>query len=81
MALGDYVAGPSHVLPTGGTARFTNGLSANDFLKQSSVIRYDRRSLAADADDVCRMAEAEGLTAHAASIRIRLDESAAGDSA
>jgi len=72
VALGDYVAGPSHVLPTGGTARFSNGLSANDFLKQSSVIRYDRSSLAADAADVCRMAEAEGLTAHAASIQIRL---------
>jgi histidinol dehydrogenase len=74
VALGDYIAGPSHVLPTGGTARFANGLSANDFLKQSSVIRYDRQSLAADAEDACRMAEVEGLTAHAASIRIRLDD-------
>jgi len=75
VALGDYVAGPSHVLPTGGTARFANGLSANDFLKRSSVIRYDRTSLAADSADVCRMAEAEGLGAHAASITIRLEDS------
>ena len=74
VALGDYIAGPSHVLPTGGTARFANGLSANDFLKRSSVIRYDRRSLASAADDVCRIAEAEGLDAHAASITIRLTD-------
>ena len=80
VALGDYVAGPSHVLPTGGTARFANGLSANDFLKRSSVIRYDRDSLAADAADVCRMAETEGLTAHAASITIRLADSPPGES-
>ena len=80
VALGDYVAGPSHVLPTGGTARFANGLSANDFLKRSSVIRYDRESLAADAADVCRMAETEGLTAHAASITIRLADSPSGKS-
>ena len=80
VALGDYVAGPSHVLPTGGTARFANGLSANDFLKRSSVIRYDRDSLASDAADVCRMAETEGLTAHAASITIRLDDSPPGES-
>ncbi len=82
VALGDYIAGPSHVLPTGGTARFANGLSANDFLKRSSVIRYDRRSLASAADDVCRIAEAEGLDAHAASITIRLtddDQAAAAD--
>ena len=74
VALGDYVAGPSHVLPTGGTARFANGLSANDFLKRSSVIRYDRAALAADAADVCRMADIEGLTGHAASVEIRLAE-------
>jgi UPF0176 protein len=49
VALGDYVAGPSHVLPTGGTARFANGLCANDFLKRSSIIAYDQDALAADA--------------------------------
>ncbi len=72
VALGDYVAGPSHVLPTGGTARFANGLCANDFLKRSSVIAYTREALAAAADDLRLMAEKEGLTAHSASVDIRL---------
>ncbi|MCA9079014.1 MAG: histidinol dehydrogenase [Planctomycetaceae bacterium] len=74
VALGDYVAGPSHVLPTGGTARFANGLCANDFLKRSSVIAYDRAALAHDAADVRRLADKEGLTAHRASVDIRLQE-------
>jgi histidinol dehydrogenase len=72
VALGDYIAGPSHVLPTGGTARFANGLAASDFLKRSSIISYDAAALAADADDVRLMAEKEGLTAHSASVDIRL---------
>ena len=72
VALGDYVAGPSHVLPTGGTARFANGLCANDFLKRSSVICYNQAALQDAADDVRRMAEKEGLTAHSASVDIRL---------
>jgi histidinol dehydrogenase len=72
VALGDYVAGPSHVLPTGGTARFANGLCATDFLKRSSVISYNREGLARDADLVRLMADKEGLTAHRASIDIRL---------
>ncbi|WP_145034721.1 histidinol dehydrogenase [Caulifigura coniformis] len=72
VAMGDYVAGPSHVLPTGGTARFANGLCANDFLKRSSLIAYDAQSLAADAPHVQRMADKEGLTAHRASVDIRL---------
>ncbi len=74
VALGDYVAGPSHVLPTGGTARFANGLCATDFLKRSSVIQYDVGALARDADAVRLMADTEGLTAHRASIDIRLRE-------
>lgn len=73
VALGDYVAGPSHVLPTGGTARFANGLCATDFLKRSSVISYNQASLAADANLVRLMADKEGLTAHRASVDIRLD--------
>lgn len=73
VALGDYVAGPSHVLPTGGTARFANGLCANDFLKRSSVIWYNEAALAATADDVRLMAAKEGLTAHSASVDVRLD--------
>ncbi len=72
VALGDYIAGPSHVLPTGGTARFANGLAATDFLKRSSVIQYDAAALNNDADQVRLMAEKEGLTAHSASVDIRL---------
>ena len=72
VALGDYIAGPSHVLPTGGTARFANGLAASDFLKRSSIIQYDAAALRADADRVRLMAEKEGLTAHSASVDIRL---------
>lgn len=76
VALGDYVAGPSHVLPTGGTARFANGLCSNDFLKRSSVIWYQEKSLARHADDVRLMAAKEGLTAHSASVDIRLSDDA-----
>ncbi len=71
VPLGDYYAGPSHVLPTGGTARFFGPLSANDFLKASSVIRYDAAALAEDADDVIAFAKREGLTAHARAVEIR----------
>jgi len=71
VPLGDYYAGPSHVLPTGGTARFFGPLSCNDFLKASSVVRYDAASLAADADDVIDFATREGLTAHARAVEIR----------
>ncbi len=71
VPLGDYCAGPSHVLPTGGTARFSGPLSCNDFLKASSVVRYDRDSLAADAADVIDFATREGLTAHAKAVEIR----------
>jgi histidinol dehydrogenase len=72
VALGDYVAGPSHVLPTGGTARFASGLTANDFLRTNSVICYDRRQMQEAAPDVAAMADKEGLTAHKASVQVRL---------
>jgi histidinol dehydrogenase len=72
-AAGDYVAGPSHVLPTGGGARFWSGLSCNDFLRRTSIIRYDPAKLAEDADAIIALAEAEGLTAHANSARVRLN--------
>jgi histidinol dehydrogenase len=75
VALGDYFAGPSHVLPTGGTARWAAGLSANDFLRSGSVISYTRDSLEAAADDVRRLADKEGLTAHRESVDIRLRNS------
>jgi histidinol dehydrogenase len=72
VAVGDYAAGPSHVLPTGGTARFTSGLTANDFLRRSSVLSFTREGLAEMADDVRELAAREGLTAHAASVEVRL---------
>ena len=72
VALGDYVAGPSHVLPTGGTARWAAGLTANDFLRGGSVISYSREALLAVAPDVQAMADKEGLTAHRESVDIRL---------
>ena len=75
VPLGDYYAGPSHVLPTGGTAKFLGPLSCNDFLKSSSVIRYDAASLAEDADDVIDFATREGLTAHAQAVRVRIGKS------
>jgi histidinol dehydrogenase len=71
VPLGDYYAGPSHVLPTGGTARFSAPLSCNDFLKVSSLIRYGAADLAADAADVATFARREGLTAHARAVEIR----------
>lgn len=74
VAVGDYFAGPSHVLPTGGTARFANGLCANDFLKRSSVIWYNHDALEDAAEDIERIAAVEGLTAHASSIRVRMED-------
>ena len=71
VALGDYVAGPSHVLPTGGTARWAAGLSANDFLRGGSIIEYSSTGLAEVAEDVRLMADKEGLTAHRGSVDIR----------
>jgi histidinol dehydrogenase len=78
VALGDYVAGPSHVLPTGGTARFGSGLSANDFLRRTSVLAFTRAGLQRMAGDVRLLAEKEGLTAHAASVDLRLKEGEGG---
>lgn len=71
VALGDYAAGPSHVLPTGGTARWAAGLCANDFLRSGSVIDFSQTALDAVAEDVQYLAEKEGLTAHARSVSIR----------
>ena len=71
VPLGDYYAGPSHVLPTGGTSRFFSALSCNDFRKASSVIEYDRSALAEDAADVIDFATREGLTGHAAAVKAR----------
>lgn len=71
VALGDYAAGPSHVLPTGGTARWAAGLSANAFLRSSSVIEYTQDALADIAPEIRMLADKEGLTAHGHSVAIR----------
>ena len=73
VAAGDYAAGPSHVLPTGGGARFFSPLSVNTFLKTSSIIRYNRPSLKNDLEALTTLAELEGLEAHALSGRLRID--------
>jgi histidinol dehydrogenase len=71
-AVGDYVAGPNHTLPTSGFARFASGLSTYDFLKRTSYVHYSRSAFQDDQADVIRLAEAEGLTAHALSMKVRL---------
>lgn len=72
--LGDYAAGPNHVLPTNGTARFFSPLSVDDFIKKSSVLYFDQQSSAALASDVILFAESEGLDGHARSAAIRLQD-------
>ncbi len=73
VAAGDYVAGPSHCLPTNTTARFSSGVSIYEFLKRSSVVRYDRQGIRADAPAITTLALAEHLDAHAASARKRAE--------
>ena len=70
--LGDYMAGPSHVLPTSGTARFFSPLSAESFLKKTSLIDFSREALEAVADEIIALAKVEKLTAHANSIEVRM---------
>ena len=71
--LGDYFAGPNHVLPTGGTARFFSPLSVDDFVKKSGFVYYPKEALLDAADDIILLAETEELTAHANSVRVRKD--------
>src|SRR5262249_55405736 len=78
VAAGDYAAGPSHVLPTGGTARWASGLSANDFLKRSSLVKLSRDGLAALAPDIRLLADKEGLSGHRSSVDLRLEDIARG---
>jgi len=73
-AVGDYWAGPSHTLPTGQTAKFFSALTSNDFVKSISIIEYSAEQLAASAEDIIRLAEVEGLDAHARSVRIRQED-------
>ena len=72
--LGDYYAGPNHVLPTSGTARFFSPLSVDSFVKKSSFIYYTEDALRDAHDDIVKLAETEGLTAHANAIKVRFPE-------
>lgn len=72
--LGDYFAGPNHVLPTNGTAKFFSPLGVDDYMKKSSVIYYSKEALRAAKEDIVAFAEAESLTAHANSIKVRFEE-------
>jgi histidinol dehydrogenase len=74
VAVGDYAAGPSHVLPTSGTARFASGLTCNDFLRANSILSFDRNGLANLAPDIEILATKEGLTAHRESVMVRVRE-------
>ena len=77
--LGDYFAGPNHVLPTNGTAKFFSPLGVDDFIKRSSIIYYSREALKDIHKDIIQFAEAEKLTAHANSIRVRFEEEDANE--
>ncbi len=79
-SLGDYVAGPSHVLPTAGTARFSGALTVADFTKEVHIVRADRAALERLAPHVAALADAEGLDAHAESVRLRVAAGAAFES-
>jgi len=71
-AVGDYVAGPSHVLPTGGTAKFFNGLSTEHFFRRSSIIKYSKKTLNKESETIMKIAELEGLKAHELSVKVRV---------
>lgn len=72
VATGDYFAGPSHTLPTGASARFFSPLSSNDFIKSTSLIEYSSKMINKSGNDIIRLAQAEGLDAHANSVKIRM---------
>lgn len=76
--VGDYFAGPNHTLPTSGTARFSSPLGVDDFVKKSSVIQYGKQALFENGHKIITLAEAEGLSAHANAIRVRLDKEGEG---
>jgi len=70
--VGDYIAGPNHVLPTAGTARFSSALSVENFVKKTSIVQYSQQAFENEARDIMRLAEIEGLTAHVNAVKIRL---------
>jgi len=69
--VGDYIAGPNHILPTGGTARFYSPVTVDTFRKASSIIYYSKTGMEEDADDIIKLAQVEGLTAHANCLQVR----------
>ena len=71
--VGDYIAGPNHVLPTAGTARFASALSVDHFIKKTSLVYYSKEAFVKDAPHIMRLAEIEGLSAHARSVNVRLE--------
>ncbi|PID78192.1 MAG: histidinol dehydrogenase [Deltaproteobacteria bacterium] len=73
--VGDYIAGPNHVLPTGRTARFSSALSVDNFIKKTSLIYYSKKAVLKEGEDIVRLAEIEGLEAHAECIRVRMSRS------
>jgi histidinol dehydrogenase len=73
--VGDYIAGPNHVLPTAGTAKFSSALSVDNFVKKTSLIRYSKAAFEREAGDIIRLAEIEGLDAHANAVKVRLTAS------
>jgi histidinol dehydrogenase len=79
--VGDYVAGPSHVLPTAGTARFSSPLGVEDFVKRASVIEYSRSGLAAAWPHLATLTELEGLAGHGRAVEVRIESKGRGDGA
>ncbi len=71
VAIGDYLAGPSHILPTGRTAKFSSGLSVYDFLKRISIIRYNQKKFKEDVSSALTLAKTEGMNYHYQSLKIR----------
>ena len=73
-SVGDYIAGPNHILPTGGSARYASPLSVDDFLKKTSVISYTRTALKKVTPSVVKLAQIEGLDGHAAAMQVRFED-------
>jgi histidinol dehydrogenase len=72
--IGDYIAGPNHTLPTGGTAKFYSPLNVEDFMKKSSIISFSQQAINEIGEECALLADTEGLTAHAESVRVRLNK-------
>ena len=72
--LGDYIAGPNHTLPTSGTAKFASPLGVYDFMTRTSIIRYGKEDLASVKDDIVKISDREGLTAHGNAIKVRFED-------